>query len=202
MNAKFKISLHKKSIAYLLLFSIIMSTGTFAYWTNSVVGVKSSSTKLITIGSADAVDTHFNINNDFMSGGYLVPIGQLTNSEPGAVEEINLTYDINWKESEDISQLEGSDITGKVRISYKLNITRDGRKINRKDYRTLSKLIHILQNENNPDILTLGSESEVFRFKVNIDEPKNLSEYNLLSSVDISIVISFKISDRNVSITK
>jgi predicted ribosomally synthesized peptide with SipW-like signal peptide len=191
---------YKKIIAFLVVLSVVISTSTFAYWTSYVEGAEDSNTSVITVGSADAVDTHFTISNDFNSGGYLVPVNQLMNSEVGAVSEINLFYNLEWKETEELTQLNGTTITGDIEISYDLNITIDNEKVSNEIQKIISDLVSVIEHENNPNIMTLGSAPEIFRFKLTLDEPGNLEVYNLLSSIEIRIIISYRIHDKDVVI--
>ena len=122
------------------------------------------------------------------------------NSEVGAVSEINLFYNLEWKETEELTQLNGTTITGDIEISYDLNITIDNEKVSNEIQKIISDLVSVIEHENNPNIMTLGSAPEIFRFKLTLDEPGNLEVYNLLSSIEIRIIISYRIHDKDVVI--
>lgn len=197
MNKKTK---RRTIIVGLLMIALIFSTATFAYWASFVEGTEEESKNQLTIGSADSVDTIFELSNDFNSGGYLVPLNQLVNSPLGSVDEINLTYDINWVEDEDTAMLNGTVVEGDIDITHTVFILTDNGILDHVRYSNVYSLINVEYNETNPESLILNGDSETLAFRVTIDESSNISEYNLIANHSVNIAFEFKIADNNIDI--
>ena len=116
----------KKIVALLVMLSFVLSSGTFAYWANYVEGTSAESTGTLEVGSADKTETRFDLSNSLNSGGLLVPVGQAVNSNEGAVEKIDLSFDLEWVEDEDTTQVLGTGSVGEIDIEHTVVITVDG----------------------------------------------------------------------------
>ena len=195
-----KKSRRKTLIIGLLLIALVLSTATFAYWASFVEGTQEASSNQLTIGSADSVDTIFELSNDFNSGGYLVPLNQLENSPLGSVDEINLTYDINWIEDEDTAMLDGTIVEGELDITHTVFILTNNGVLDHVRYSYIYDLIHVNYNQTNPETLILNGDSSSIAFSVTIDEPDNISDYNLIANHSINIAFQFKIADSKINI--
>lgn len=190
----------RATIVGLLVIALIFSTATFAYWANFVEGTVEESNNQLTIGSADSVDTIFELSNDFNSGGYLVPLNQLVNSPENSVDEVNLTYDIKWVEDEYDSMLDGTIVEGKIDITHTVFIMTDNGILDHVRYANVYNLIKVEYNDTNPSTLILNGDGETLAFKITIDESSNKTEYELISNHSLNIAFEFKIADSNIDI--
>lgn len=185
----------KRVIALLLMLAFVLTTGTFAYWATAVEGTSQEAIGTLTIGSGDNVETTFSLTNELNSGGYLVPADQVENSNKGAVGAIDLSFDVQWLEDEDTSQLAGTNSVGEIKVSHEVVITLDGKDLDAEAYANIYELVNVLYNENNASKLTLDAEAETFAFQVTLDEPADQAEYNMIANAEISITFSYDIDD-------
>ena len=191
----------KKVIAFLLMLSLILTSGSFAYWASYVEGTSEEAVGTLTIGSADGVETRFELSNEFNSGGQLVPYQQAKNSGDLAVEEVFLSYDIAWQEDEIESQLQGTESIGQLDIAHYLIIELDGEVLSYREYAYIYDLIHVEYSKANATHLQLDAEPVTVSFTVTMDEPANQYEYNLISTAKVYINFYFDIDDKDIETT-
>lgn len=184
----------KRLIALLLMLSLVMTSGTFAYWASYVEGTSTQATGTLEVGSGDKVETRFDLSNEFNSGGLLVPEGQAVNSLEGAVEEIDLAFDIQWVEDEETTQMLGVNSVGQIEISHVVSIVLNGEELDKEVYANIYDLVNVKYNKNNATELTLDAAAETFGFKITLDEPADQEEYNLIANAQISVTFSYVIN--------
>lgn len=191
----------KRVMLFLIMLSLVLSSGTFAYWANFVEGTSSNAVSSLEIGSGKNVQTVFNMENKFNSGGLLVPADQLNNSLEGAVDQINLSYTLRWLEDVEImSQLDGTTTTGDIHIYHSFTITSDGEELDQETYQYVYDLFHIEYNKYNPTFLTLDGESVDFNFTITMDEPQNQLVYNLVKDSLINIIFTYEIDTDSIQV--
>ena len=193
--------LNKTLIAFLLMLSVVLTSGTFAYWATSVEGTEDAAVGTLSVGSAESVDTRFVLSNELNSGGLLIPKGQQNNSELSSVESIDLSFDVKWEEDEKISQLAGTTSVGIVRVSHQLEIVHDGEILSYDKYNDIYDLITIIYSETNPETLILDEDAKTYSYTVTMEEPANQAEYSLISDSTISVIFTYLIIDNNVTTT-
>ena len=171
LERKEKGNSRKKIIALLLMFTVVLTTGTFAYWANFVEGTSTEATGTLQVGSGDSVLTTFNLSSELNSGGLLVPISQAQNSNEGAVEAIDLSFDIKWVEDEVTSQLLGTDSIGQMQVDHEVVIMLDGVLLNPEMHANIYDLVNVQYNEANASELLLDADASTFAFQITLDEP-------------------------------
>jgi predicted ribosomally synthesized peptide with SipW-like signal peptide len=191
----------KRVIAFLLMLSLVLTSGTFAYWASYVEGTNTQSTGTLEVGSGDKVETRFDLSNDFNSGGLLVPVGQAVNSNAGAVEAIDLSFDVQWVEDEATSQMLGVEAVGQIEISDEISIVLDGVELDKEVYANIYALVNVAYNEANATELTLDAAAQTFAFQITLDEPANQEEYNLIANAEVSVTFSYVISTEAIVAT-
>ena len=191
----------KKVIAFLLMLSLVLTSGTFAYWASYVEGTSTEATGTLEVGSGDKVETRFDLSNSYNSGGLLVPEGQAVNSDKGAVEAIDLSFDVQWVEDEETTQMLGVDSVGQIEIEHEVVITLDGEELNRSKYSNIYELVNVLYNENNASELKLDAAAQTFAFQITLDEPADQEEYNLIANAEISVTFSYSINTQDIEST-
>jgi uncharacterized repeat protein (TIGR02543 family) len=190
-------------VTFLMMISLLLTTGTFAFWASYVEGTNVITNGTVTIGSADSVDTAFTISNETNSLGKLVPENQLQNSNLGAVDIVYFSYDLQWIENELKSQITGNTIvTGDVKVSHIIEIYQDNQLVPFIGNEAVYNLLHVVYNESNPTQMILDAKAETFRYTVTMDEPTNQEQYNLIANSDIVITMSFQIADHTVKLTQ
>jgi len=191
--------LRKKAIALLITLSLVLTAGTFAYWANFVEGTSDSATGTLEIGTGDVVETTFDLTNSLNSGGLLVPVGQAVNSNVGAVEAIDLAFDVAWNEDEAVTQLDGTSTVGQIGVSHDIQITVGGVVLDQTTYAHIYNLLTVDYNTSNASELTLDAAAETFAFQVSLDEPIDQADYDLIANASISITFSYEITTGNVA---
>lgn len=191
----------KKVIAFLIMLSLVLTSGSFAYWASYVEGTSTEATSTLEVGSGDKVETRFDLSNEFNSGGLLVPFGQAVNSGAEAVESIDLAFDVQWVEDEATTQMLGVDAVGQIEIAHEVVIKLDGEVLPKGQYKEIYELVNVLYNENNATELTLDADASTFAFQITLDEPADQEEYNLIANAEISITFSYEISTDAIEAT-
>ena len=188
----------KLTIAFLLVLSFIMTTGTFAYWATEVEGAKGEITGTLSLGSGDKVQTAFEVTNQLNTGGNLVPAGQLLNSDDDAVESIDISFDIKWVEDESVSQLEGTKTMGDIVVEHEVVLYYEGEILDAKKYKKIYALVEVVYNENNQTELELDASAETFSFKITVDEPNKKKDYDILKDVQIQVTFTYEIDEDTI----
>ena len=188
----------KTIIAFLLMLSLVLTSGTFAYWASYVEGTETSATGTLQIGSGDIAETRFELEDTYESGGLLVPANQLDNSNEGAVDSIDLTFDIAWNEDEKVSQLDGTYSVGEVEIDHNVLIVVNGEKLDQEKYANIYDLVNVEYSEKNASEMILGNGSETFAFQLTLDEPADQEEYNLIANAKIAVEFFYGIDTESI----
>jgi len=191
----------KRIIALLIMISLVLTSGTFAYWASFVEGTSNDATGTLTVGSGNSVATRFDLTNELNSGGLLVPVGQLVNSNEGVVEAIDLSFDVQWVENEEVTQMLGVGAVGQINVQDEVVIVLDGVVLNRELYSNIYALIHVSYNEANATELTLDAEAVTFGFQITMDEPADQAEYNLIANAEVSVTFTYTITANNIVAT-
>jgi predicted ribosomally synthesized peptide with SipW-like signal peptide len=188
----------KKLIAALLMLSLVVTSGTFAYWASYVEGTSTEATGTLEVGSGDIVQTTFVLSNDLNSGGLLVPVGQSVNSNAGAVEAIDLSFDVQWIENEEVTQMLGVGSVGQITVADQVVITSNGVVLDATEAANIYALVNVAYNSSNATELTLDAAAQTFAFQVTLDEPADQAEYNLIANAEISVTFSYEITTENI----
>jgi predicted ribosomally synthesized peptide with SipW-like signal peptide len=191
----------KRVIALLVMLSLVLTSGTFAYWASYVEGTQAEATGTLEVGSGDIVQTRFDLTNDFNSGGLLVPVGQLENSNEGAVEAIDLSFDVQWVEDEATTQMLGVEAVGQIDIQHEVVITLNGEVLDSALYANIYALVNVEYNAANASELTLDAAASTFGFQITLDEPADQAEYNLIANAEIAVTFSYSISTDAIAAT-
>jgi len=188
----------KKVIAFLIMVSLVLTSGTFAYWASSVEGTSEEATGTLTVGSGNKVETMFDLTNSLNSGGLLVPAVQVDNSNGSAVGAIDLAFDVQWLENETVTQMLGVGSVGQISIEDQVVITLDGTVLDATTYASIYALVNVDYNANNATALTLDAAASTFAFQITLDEPADQDEYNLISNANISVTFSYDIDSSDI----
>lgn len=189
----------KRIIAFLLLISVMLTSGTFAYWANFVEGTSADATGTLAVGSGQSVSTVFEITNEMNSGGLLVPTGHLANSGFGSVDNIDIIHSIKWSEDNEFTQLEGTDTYGLIGVQYSVLIYQNDKLVSLEENENIYELVIVDFDEENPTQLILGGESVDFIYHISIEEPMNQEEYNHISEAQVEIQFQYIIASEDIT---
>jgi len=191
----------KKVVALLIMVSLVLTGGTFAYWASYVEGTSTEAVGTLEVGSGDKVETKFELSKEYNSGGLLVPVGQSENSVKGATEAIDLSFDIQWVEDEETTQMLGVNAVGAIEVEHTVVIVLDGTELDKDDYENIYELVNVEYNKSNASELKLDDEAKTFAFQITLDEPTDQEEYNLIANAEVSITFSYVIDTSDIEST-
>lgn len=161
-------------IALLLMISLVVSGFTYAYWASSVTGDSDAAVGTVQVGSGDAVTINAVVNDLTTSGQILVPSGFA--NDPGEVEQVVLTFSVEWVDDNALTGIVPADITMTVS-----NVLVDG---------LSNSLVNVTPSVSNPTQIALGS-TVTFIINVTLDQPLNVSEYNSVAGKTITFDLTF-----------
>jgi hypothetical protein len=196
-NTQKQKSSRKRIIAFLLMLSLVLTSGTFAYWASEVEGTKAEAEGTLAVGSGDNVETTFNLTNELNSGGYLVPAEQVENSGEEAVGSIDLSFDVQWLEDEETSQLAGTNSVGEINVDHEVKIYLGDRVLDADEFAVIYNLISV-DYIRHAETIVLDAEATTFSFQVTMDEPANQEQYNLIADAKIVIDFSYSIDQDSI----
>ena len=191
----------KYVVGLLVLFAVIATSATFAFWASGFTGNETTADGTITIGTGEAVNSTVNVT-DVTDGTGLIP----KSFDDEANNDVNLTFNVTWV-SEDQDAVSGVVGTLTIRI-IEIYIEDDGVK-------TLDNAVRIfelftitvtLQDESEVEINVEGASGEVefgpitenesTAITINVeftDQPEDQAEYNLIAGNDLIITFEFQV---------
>jgi predicted ribosomally synthesized peptide with SipW-like signal peptide len=182
----------KFGIALLVMLAFVVTTGTFAYWASSVNGPANDTTVgTVTVGSGEAVVTSFTLGSTNATGGDLVPANQLANSAAGAVDNVVVTYTVEWNEDTAVSQLDGTTSTAPLTVTPVVTLV-DENSNNVTDASVLA-LISVTPSGSNASSLTLDGGAESLSWTITMSEPADQAEYDLIANGTITITFTYSL---------
>ncbi len=188
----------KKLIAFLLMLAVVISGSSFAYWASYVDGTENTSYSVLQVGQAESTKSVLTITpNQLNSYGILVPKGQKVNSiDPMSVEEMNVIHELVWDEDNEVLQTTGNIITGYIGYDISVEIIPNNEELvlDQYLYRDVYNLIQVTPNESNPnDIILNEKDIKVMNYKITLDEPKSVEDYELISNSTIHITFLYRV---------
>lgn len=167
-------------IGVLVVLVLAVSSLTYAYWANAIKGAEKDLTDSVSIGTGKEVSTTVNVTG--ASGQTLVPAGRADESNEEVVEEVTLTYEVEWDEAGDAA--DGALGTLVVSLS---NIAIGG------DLAIGTKYARIvILSGNNADI-ELNGEDVYVVIKVTLEEPTKV-DYGKVAGKDITFDLNFAVN--------
>lgn len=189
--------LSKKSIiAILLIVSLIMTSSTFAYWADVIVGTNTSVTSTFVVGSPRFDDHKFVLDSEVSSYDYLIPLKELLN-DSSMVDEVSLG--IAWNDIDLLEEYQDKDVEAEINVTYTILIMKNGKEVNSNIYDRYSGYINIDVDEDNPSIISYSSIPSTFEFDVSVNETSYFTSY-FLSRYDVYIIVSYEIVEDTIII--
>lgn len=167
----------KLGIALLLLLSLVVTTGTFAYW---AAGISSSSNTIdntITIGEGETIATTvaLSLNTDD-SGLALVPSGKVVDALT-QTESLSITFNVTVNGATTDADGLATDVS--VALSQALNSDA-----------TPADVTSLFNITATPQSQTVGT-ADTFTVTITMNEPADVTEYNLVAGQVITLTLEF-----------
>ncbi len=186
----------KLIIALLLVFALVATSGTFAYWASSVSGPADGSTVgTVNVGSGDTVTTTITLTGSPATGGLLVPAGF---AGSGEVESVDLVYGFEWTEDAlATASTSGATVTGDLSVTYTITvIAADGVT----DVTSqVGSLVNVTPASTFPLSITLDAAAQNLTWTVTLAEPSTQAEYDAIQNATITIDFTWSVSNVNIS---
>lgn len=153
-----------------LMLIMLLAIPAYAYWGGLIKGSSASDNETIEIGKGQDITTTVELSNKTLDGGKLVPEGRAV--EATDVEEVVLTYEVLWTDTEEASH-------GAVGT---LTITLDNNPEN---------LLNVVVDD---EVITAGTPKTI-TLTITLTEPANKTQYDLVANQDFTLTIIFSVEE-------
>ena len=182
----------KSMIAILMIVSLLLTTGTFSYWALSVQGDYEETTMTFGIGEYLTTLFDFVLNEENITFQYEVDIDYLIEDYKNNKDEV--LFGIVWNDPNLSEEFKDRVVNGDIDVQYELKFYENGVEVNSKIERTLSRLLKLKVDKNNPDTITYGSRAETFEFYMMMNSRKSLSQVTELLEYQVFVEITYSIN--------
>mgnify|MGYP000936344953 CR=1 FL=1 len=182
----------KSMIAILMIVSLLLTTGTFSYWALSVQGDYDETTMTFGIGEYLTTLFDFVLNEENITFQYEVDIDYLIEDYKNNKDEV--LFGIVWNDPNLSEEFKDRVVNGDIDVQYELKFYENGVEVNSKIERTLSRLLKLKVDKNNPDTITYGSRAETFEFYMMMNSRKSLSQVTELLEYQVFVEITYSIN--------
>lgn len=186
----------KMIISFLLIVSVLLTSSTFAYWADVVVGAQREVTSTFVVGSPMWDDQEFVLNSSVDYIRYDIDLEYLLEDPTVNVDEI--VFGITWDDLELSDELKEKISTGEITINYELEMYKNGNLLNTNTYRRYSTLIDITLDDENPNEVKYMDFPSTFRLDISLTEENRNNDYKNLGKMEAVLVISFEVNDFDV----
>ena len=182
----------KLVIVLLIIISLVMTTGSFAYFAEYVEGSQTTSTPQgFQIGTALSSGTvNYTITHDYTTNGYLIPVMDIYYSSNNTM---TLTFTITWDPNQIPS--DGWGGAGPVELvdSYILDIYYRGRPADSYEYNLISNLITIYPSTSNPTSIDPSTGSATLSYIITVDNYMSNTERFYMRKSEVYLVFDLSI---------
>jgi len=188
----------KLVIGLLMLLALVFTTGTFAYWANSVNVTNDTATGTVTIGSGGTAEAAVTVGNQ-TDAGTLVPYGR---AGTGDVEYVLLTFVVSYDETTALLGGEGTGTLSAVVSNEAINAnTTLGTSYVITDVQvggatptvTDSGTDYSLSGTPDTSITIDGADVNVY-ILVELGEPTSSTDYNAVAGYNITFTVTFDVT--------
>lgn len=185
--------LRSKLIFVLLIVAVLMTSSTFAYWTEYVEGAEIKKASFITIGEYQKPNSLFLLSSEYAIGEYQVINNAYFTNNPGSTHSFEESFMVEWLS--DSSWVDYFIIEGNIEFDYTvLLLNENGSNVSSRKYDRLIPYISVVFNEDNPSKITLNEEPTSYEFMLEVQEPTKDSHYNQLKDLTIALQISYRVN--------
>ena len=175
-----------------MIVSLLLTTGTFSYWALSVQGDYDETTMTFGIGEYLTTLFDFVLNEENITFQYEVDIDYLIEDYKNNKDEV--LFGIVWNDPNLSEEFKDRVVNGDIDVQYELKFYENGVEVNSKIERTLSRLLKLKVDKNNPDTITYGSRAETFEFYMMMNSRKSLSQVTELLEYQVFVEITYSIN--------
>lgn len=169
-------------IAVLVLLVLAISGFTYAYWANAINAGQEGFNDEITVGTGKVVSTTVSVSGS--GHATLVPEGRAEDSEGEVVEEVILTYSIQWEEVGGVTQ---EDAEGTLVVTI-TNIAIDG------DLEIGAEYAVVEITAGNGASVLLNGEAVTVTISVTLKEPTQV-DYVKVAGKEITFNLDFVVTE-------
>jgi hypothetical protein len=188
----FTVIFTKKSfIAFLLFISVLLTSSTFAYWADTVVGSESEITASFVVGSPIYDDHDFVLTSSINTYSYLIPTSYLL--ENPTVTTDNVSVGIMWNDQALKDTYTEEDLAN-LTVSYELVLLQDGKEVNRNLYDQFTSLFDITMSEL-PTEISYGALPTTVNLDITLTPENQSNDYSHLLKYEAYIVVTFSINE-------
>lgn len=182
----------KLMIAILVIVSILASTSTFSYWAVSVQGESDETSMTFRIGEYIRTMFDFVLSDEELVYEYEVDIEYLLEDYENNKEEI--LFGIVWNDPNLSDEFKDRIVNGDIDVSFEHKFYENDEEVSAKTDRTLSRLLRIREDNNNPVEITYGDGAETFEFLLRLNQNKKLRDLEELLNYEVVIEITYTIN--------
>lgn len=183
-----------KIMLLLLVVAFLMTSNTFAYWSDTIEGTSDDYATSITIGEYGISNPLFTLSSEYDEGVYSVSNPDYFTDNPGTTHSFNETFSAEWLY--DSSWVDSYIITGDIEFDYEIEIVKsNGNSVGTKKYDRLIPYIEVEFDEDNASNIILNEDTDLFGFTLNVTEPTNSNHYGQLDGLTIIITITYTIDN-------
>lgn len=177
---KFNVFTRPMIIAFLVIISLVMTTGTFAYWAIEVESAETSTQDFVQIGTQLEGTTWYEIINtedpcEYISE-FLVPHEELIDSKD--IDAYEFIYTVCGIDDNNNNQI--------IEVDYEFVIYKNGKLANDNFYNKLMKYINI-----ELDFIEYSEGNYEYSYKITIDEDLPQNVLTSYSKADIYILFDY-----------
>lgn len=188
-------NLKSKILLILIIVSVLMTSSTFAYWSEYVEGNSTTTSSFISIGMYNMSTPLFTLSSEYATGEYNVIIEDIFSNTPDYTHTFNESFNAEWI-NEDGSWLDNYIINGDIEFEYEILLLKsNGNSVGSKKYDRLIPYVQFLFDEDNDSSITLNEAQKTFGFTLTITEPTRSAHYDQLEDLTVAVKISYTINN-------
>ena len=169
----------KLGIGLLLMLAVVVTTGSFAYWTAGLAADDAVTSPTVSIGTAETTSSTVTLSAVTPSGSALIPTSQGT---PGTDDTVTFTVPVAWAED---STSDFSGVTGDLVVTVVYSMT---------GFTDTELQVLFSHSTNVATIIEGASAADVIVTVVFDTEPADQTEYNLIESGTLTAALTFTVT--------
>lgn len=183
-------------ITLLIFMSFFTTTGTFAYFADSVEGSINDSSYVFKIGSLLEISALFSLHSEEDRESYEIPVSEYLSDELEYNTKYEIPFAIRW-DDDSVELNEDEMLIGEVELKYYFVVTEDGKEVSSRDYKKISRILKIEFDSNNLNELISGRSPQEMLATFNVKNP-NTNQMNVFKDVKIEVVFYYEITNTNI----
>ena len=183
----------KTFVTILVIVSVLMSSTTFAFWSTSISGNSDEVSMTFRIGEYLQTVYDFIFYDGSVIYEYEVDVEYLLDDYIN--KEDNVVFGIVWNDPDLSDEYKDKIVNGDINLSYDFVFYKNGKEVDSRTDRKLSKYILMSIAKDNPDTITYNGGIETFEFSIYLDSSKKLRKLDDLLGYDVYVEITYDINE-------